>query len=150
MFHSFTHGCNRQPKDARDRKFAAPPPVDVETAVLLKGMPPVWDQCQLGSCTAHGSLAAFAFCDFQPGAATQALSRLQVYYDTRAMEGTADQDSGGNIRDAVKVLATNGAAPESLWPYDVGRFAAKPPDAVYAAAKRLEALEALLRHPEKE
>lgn len=141
MTHVFKHGWNRQPRDNRDRKLVAPPQVYVETAMLVKGMPAIMDQGNLGSCTAHGSLAAFEFCLFEPGAATESLSRLQVYYDTRAMEGTVDQDSGGNIRDAVKVLATIGAAPEALWPYDVTQFDVQPPASVYAAAIQKEALE---------
>ncbi len=95
-----------------------------------------------GNCTAHGSLAAFEFCRFQVGTVTQPLSRLQVYYDTRvAGGGDVTQDTGGVIRDAVKCLATTGAAPESMWPYNIDQFAVKPPQSVYDAALRMEALE---------
>ena len=142
MQHIFKHGWNRQPHDSRDRKLAVPQTVDVETVMLVKGMPPVMDQGQLGSCTAHGSLAAFEFCNFEPGLATEALSRLQVYYDTRVLGGNSpEDDSGGTIRDAVKVLATIGAIPEKLWPYDEGKFATKPPASAYAAASKWEATE---------
>jgi C1A family cysteine protease len=142
MTHVFKHGWNRQKPDSRDRKLVAPPSVYVETVTMVKGMPAIMDQGNIGSCTAHGSLAAFEFCLFQPGVFTEALSRLQVYYDTRVLGGgDPSQDSGGEIRDAVKVLATIGAAPEGLWPYDVGQFAVKPPQAVYAAAVQKEALE---------
>ena len=57
-------------------------------------------------------------------------SRLGIYYDERVLEGTVSTDAGAQIRDAVKVLATNGAAPETLWPYVPANFAMAPP-AVY-------------------
>ena len=141
MPHAFKHGWNRQPKDNRDRRLAPPPQVYIETEILTKGMPEVVDQATLGSCTAHGSLAAFEFLFFRPGVVTPPLSRLQVYYDTRVLGGDPGDDSGGTIRDAVKVLSTIGAAPEGLWPYDVSQFAMKPPDSVYAAAIKREASE---------
>ena len=142
MTHVFKHGWNRQQPDHRDLKFTPPPQAYVETAILTKGMPPIWDQGDLGSCTAHGSLAAFEFCLFEPGKITTPLSRLQVYYDTRAAGGgDPAEDSGGVIRDAVKCLATIGAAPEALWPYEVERFATQPPESVYEAAATMEALE---------
>ena len=142
MRHVFTHGWNRQKRDGRDFKLALPSEVYVETQILTKGMPPVWDQGQLGSCTAHGSLAAFEFCLFNLAVPVDPLSRLQVYYDTRVLGGSYPaEDSGGVIRDAVRVLASIGAAPEAMWPYDVGQFAIKPPQGVYDAAQRMEALE---------
>ena len=58
------------------------------------------------------------------------------YYDTRAVEGTTGSDVGGQVRDAIKVLATDGCAPESEWPYDVGMFAVKPAARLYVAAKQ--------------
>ena len=142
MPHIFKHGWNRQAPDSRDLKFTPPPQVYVETVMLAKGMPPIMDQGDLGSCTAHGSLASFEFCLFEPGVVTEALSRLQVYYDTRVLGGNDPaEDSGGVIRDAVKVLSTIGAAPEVVWPYDISQFAVKPLESVYDEARAMEALE---------
>ena len=64
MPHIFKHGWNRQAPDSRDLKFTPPPQVYVETVMLAKGMPAIMDQGNLGSCIAHGSLAAFEVCLF--------------------------------------------------------------------------------------
>jgi C1A family cysteine protease len=84
-------------------------------------MPPVFDQGELGSCTANSSGAAFAF---EHGGGPY--SRLQIYYNERKLEGTIEQDSGAEIRDAVKVLNKYGVALESEWPYDISKFTQAP------------------------
>src|SRR5258708_14942186 len=63
-------------------------------------------------------------------------SRLFIYYNEREMEGTVDSDSGGQIRDGVKSVAQQGDVPESEWPYDIGKFAEKPPAKCYADARK--------------
>jgi C1A family cysteine protease len=45
-------------------------------------------------------------------------SRLFIYYNERAMEGNTGIDSGAQIRDGVKSVATLGVCPETEWPYD--------------------------------
>lgn len=120
--------------DPRDRLYAATGPVpyafvDLE---LDPATPPVWDQGQLGSCTAHGTLACFLWASGKCGADDPMLSRLMLYWITRNMEGTADQDSGAQIRDAVKAT-TFGVAPEDLWPYDIEKFTVEPPREVREA-----------------
>jgi C1A family cysteine protease len=54
------------------------------------------------------------------------LSRLFVYYNERAMEGTVKSDSGAYIRDGIKTLVVNGVCTESLWPYSISKFKNKP------------------------
>ena len=105
--------------------------------------PRIWNQGELGSCTAHGCLRVFCTEAMKQGVTLPApapggapLSRLMEYYDTRAVEGTTGYDAGGQVRDAIKVLATNGCAPESDWPYDVAKFTDKPPAGAYTAAKQ--------------
>lgn len=127
--------------DDRDLLFAPPPVlehlpafVDLEPDAAT---PPVWDQGQLGSCTAHGTLACFLWASAKCGANDPMLSRLQLYYNTRVIECTVGEDSGAQIRDAVKATAA-GIAPEELWPYDVARFTVEPPaEAVQAAADNI-------------
>jgi C1A family cysteine protease len=100
---------------------------------LWPHVPPIWDQGQLGSCTAHGSLRAFVTEAMRQGitlpkapAGGAPLSRLAQYFWTRDLEGTTSYDAGGTVRDAIKVLATSGAAPESEWPYTISRFTSPP------------------------
>lgn len=105
------------------------PSVDLRTTGLL---PPVWDQGQLGSCTAHGSSAAYSYDLAKQGGPTGVCpSRLFVYYNTRIIEGTVSEDSGATIADAVKSLNRYGCPPETDWPYDTGRFTVKPPAQAY-------------------
>ena len=58
-------------------------------------------------------------------------SRLFIYYNERAMEGTVSSDAGGQIRDGVKSVNKQGAPPETDWPYDITKFAEKPPKKAY-------------------
>jgi C1A family cysteine protease len=90
---------------------------------LRAKMPPVVDQGDLGSCTANALAGAFGF--LHPKLA--AVSRLFLYYNERVIEHTVSQDAGAMIRDGVKVLNKIGVCLESTWPYNVAKFATKPP-----------------------
>ena len=61
-------------------------------------------------------------------------SRLYEYYNARSLEGTTSEDSGATIRDTIKAAAQYGVAHETLWPYDITKFAVKPPQSVYSEA----------------
>jgi len=65
------------------------------------------------------------------------ISARYIYYVARQFEGTTSYDNGVAIKDAVGVLAKEGAVEESVWPYKPGEFAAKPPAAVDTAARWL-------------
>jgi C1A family cysteine protease len=67
-------------------------------------------------------------------------SRLFIYYNERDIEGTVDSDSGAQIRDGVKSVNQQGAPPETDWPYDITKFAEKPPQAAYDDATQHEAI----------
>lgn len=132
------HGLGLIPDEHDDRDFRVSYRGDLPDFIDLESdpaMPAVWDQGQLGSCTAHGTLAAFAWASNKGGSNDPMLSRLQIYYNTRALEGTTDQDSGGQIRDAIKA-STQGVAPETDWPYDIAKFATKPSAKAVKAAKQ--------------
>lgn len=89
------------------------------------------DQGQLGSCTANALVGNLEFLMKKNGAPFADMSRLFVYYNERAMEGTIDQDAGAMIRDGIKTLAKQGCCKEVSWPYNIDRFAQKPPDNCY-------------------
>lgn len=61
-------------------------------------------------------------------------SRLFIYYNERAMEGTINEDSGAAIRDGVKSVNVNGVCKETLCPYVVSAFTMKPSPQAYAEA----------------
>jgi len=67
-------------------------------------------------------------------------SRLFIYYNERAMEGTVDTDSGAMIRDGMKSISKLGVCTEDTWPYDISQFTAKPPAKAYTEAKKHQAL----------
>jgi C1A family cysteine protease len=120
--------------DQRDFMYAAPAPFqqNIPPSVDLSGKcPPVYDQGQLGSCTANAIAAAIEFDQkkrFVP-------SRLFIYYNERVIEGTVASDSGAQIRDGIKSVATQGAPPETVWPYDIAKFSVTPPPVAYTDAK---------------
>src|SRR6476661_5903776 len=110
--------------DQRDLVFTAARVATVPPAVDLRpGCPPVYDQGQLGSCTANAIGAAIEYDrmkqnltpDFVP-------SRLFIYYNERVIERTVSTDSGAQIRDGIKSVAKQGVCPEPDWPYDISKF----------------------------
>ena len=130
--------------DARDYMYSAPEAVltKMPKKVDLRGtkMPPVWDQGELGSCTAQAIGSAFEFSQIKQGMKDFMPSALFIYYNERAMEGTIDTDSGAMIRDGMKSVAKIGVCPETIWPYVIPKFTEKPPAKAYTEAKKHQAL----------
>jgi C1A family cysteine protease len=124
--------------DARDRMYRAPRraaklPASVD---LRAGCSPVYDQGGLGSCTANAIAAAIEFDQRKQKLATLFQpSRLYIYYNERALEGTTASDSGAMLRDGIKTVASQGACPETMWPYDESKFADAPPTPCYKFGK---------------
>lgn len=142
--------------DQRDMTFSVPRPIakNIPPRIDLRAhCPPVYDQGQIGSCTANAIAGALEF-DLKKQKARRivAPSRLFIYYNERVIEGTVGSDSGAQLRDGIKSVAKAGACPEPEWPYDGtpanpdGTFppgakaATKPPASCYADARRYEAL----------
>jgi len=123
--------------DQRDHLYAAPPVflTDLPPSTDLRAScPAVYNQGKLGSCTANAVGAAIEFDrmlqklpDFVP-------SRLFIYYNERVIEGTVDFDSGAQLRDGIKTVASQGVCPESEWPYDIEKFTQKPSAQAYKDA----------------
>ena len=130
--------------DQRDHMYAAPPRVlaVLPTKVDLRAKcPPVVDQGELGSCTANAIANAHRFDQMKQKAKSDFLpSRLFIYYNERAMEGSINSDSGAQIRDGIKTLSQQGACPETLWPYDITKFTKKPPAKAFTAAEKHQAV----------
>src|SRR5712692_455639 len=62
-------------------------------------------------------------------------SRLFIYYNERAMEGTVRQDAGAQIRDGIKSVVRLGVCPEQEWPYSEP-FDSQPSHQCYIDAKK--------------
>jgi C1A family cysteine protease len=109
--------------DHRDFAYAAP-------HATLAALPPkadlrpqcpktIYDQGQLGSCTANAIAAAIEFDQIKQKVTEFMPSRLFIYYNERVMEGTSPSvDSGAQIRDGIKSVAKLGVCTETTWPYD--------------------------------
>jgi C1A family cysteine protease len=133
--------------DHRDLMFSArldvlrqlPAKVD-----LRPKCPPVYDQLQLGSCTANAIGGAIQFGrkkakqapDFVP-------SRLFIYYNERDFEHTIRTDAGARIRDGIRTVSKFGVCDEKEWLYsdtghpeqENGPFASGAPAAKKPPAK---------------
>src|ERR1044072_2216449 len=122
-------GWRRDRPHFRDHLFAVPtavlralpPPSD-----LRSGMPPVWDQGELGSCTGHGVGALVEYDWKRQKLPDYTPSRLFLYYQAGVMEGSINEDAGAEIRDVMKGVAKFGACHEHEWAYDISKFAVKP------------------------
>lgn len=132
------YGCLSKTDDARDYLFRVTAPWSGAFVDLTAGFPEApYDQGQLGSCVSNGTAAAVDFARAKQGlAALNRPSRLFVYYQGRVRGGyPINQDSGLQIRDGFTVIAKDGAPAEDTdWPYDIARFAEKPPAQAYTDA----------------
>jgi C1A family cysteine protease len=126
--------------DQRDFTYAAPSAVTKKLPPkvdLRSKCPAVYDQGQLGSCTANAIGGAFEFEAMKQNVADDFMpSRLFIYYNERVIEGTVKTDAGAQIRDGIKSINKQGVCPETLWPYDIKKFATKPGTACYTSATK--------------
>lgn len=112
-------------------------PIELPTTVDLRNMfPPIYDQGELGSCTANALCSVFEFetidqnidVGFKP-------SRLFIYYNERKLEGTINEDSGATLSTGIKSLIKYGVCSENICPYKVENFKKKPSTRAYKDAR---------------
>lgn len=137
------YGYKQDLKDNRDFKFsvnfnlsAAQLPQKTDFR-LGGGLPPVYNQLSLGSCTANAIAAMISFLVkgiFFP-------SRLFIYYNERLAEGTVNEDAGAYIRTGIKSINVHGVCPEKTWPYIIKKFADVPIPLAYRKAKLHQSLQ---------
>jgi C1A family cysteine protease len=130
------YGWRPQLPDRRDfvrNLDAAALPARVDLRSL---MPPVYDQGNLGSCTANAIAGAIEYDQMKQKKLSFAPSRLFIYYNERAIEGDVSKDAGAQIRDGIKSVASKGAPPETDWPYVESEFAVTPPAKAYGDAAK--------------
>lgn len=93
-------------------------------------LPPVFDQGQLGSCTANATAACFQYDGILDGKDPGLLSRLWIYYQERKLENDLGQgDTGAYGIDAFKAASKTGVCAETDWPYDISTFEGPVPPA---------------------
>lgn len=102
---------------------------------LRRACPPVYNQGNLGSCTANAAVFLVQYTEKEQTKTKRPVpSRLFHYYNTRVLQGTVNQDSGASIRNALKAFGS-GYCNETLWPYMPMQFKDKPSKAAYDAAR---------------
>lgn len=135
--HIFKLGWVPDIPDARDVLYAAPAKVlkKLPSKVNLSTkFPALYDQGELGSCTACAIGAAFQFLQKKQKLKNFIPSRLFIYYNERVVLGTINEDSGAMIRDGIKSMNKQGACQETMWPYKIEKFTQKPPKECYKEA----------------
>jgi len=106
-----------------------------QTVDLRSQFPPVYDQGNLGSCTANALCAVHEFetvdenidKGFKP-------SRLFLYYNERLVENTINEDSGALLSDGIKCMKRYGVCSEKYCPYVIEKFTQRPSPQAYADA----------------
>lgn len=139
------YGWNKDRPDARDHEFRGdvmPVQILPSKIDLTSGMPDtVFDQGQLGSCTANAIAMAVWFDMKKQKLGDYAPSRLFIYYNERDMEGTVNSDSGAMIRDGIKSINQIGVCPETDWAYIESQFTWKPNATAYVDAHKMLAVQ---------
>ena len=128
--------------DHRDYMYSFVP-VEIPIRVDLTSTgncPPVYNQGNLGSCTANAIAAVIDFIRKKQKEDFIYPSRLFIYYNEREMEDSVEYDSGAYIRDGIKSVVKQGVCSESIWPYDINLFTDKPSEKAYSEALNYQAL----------
>lgn len=124
----FAYTYKRDRIDKRDLRFSESvsphPEVVLPKSVDLRSKcPPVYDQGDLGSCTANAGCA----CRIMLLNNSEInLSRLFLYYIERAFEGEIKKDAGATLRDTCKTIYKIGVCEEKYMPYIENKFSQQP------------------------
>ena len=123
--------------DHRDKMYSVHIPTPLPQIIDLRPMDsPIFDQLNLGSCTANSLAGALQFLEKKDKVKYMELSRLFIYYGERAIEDTVNSDSGATIRDGIKTLANLGVCSEKCWPYNISKFTVQPNHNCYIEAAK--------------
>jgi len=115
-------------------------PAQPTTVDLRAKLPPVWDQGNIGSCTAFALCGCFSKCDKSFDA-----SKLFLYYNERYLDSLQGDnapgiDDGSTISQGVSALRKYGVCSTSKWPYVTSLVSTKPSQAAYTEGLLHQAL----------
>jgi C1A family cysteine protease len=127
--YDFTRYERTQASSARLQHFAlrGAAPAQVDNRQFCA---PVYDQGQLGSCTAFSMAKGLR--EYLQRSEKQdqvALSALWFYYNERKVDGDVGDDAGSTMTTGMNVLKDGGCATDVTWPYDITKFTDTPPSA---------------------
>lgn len=148
------YGWKRDLPDHRDIYYNKKLTENIEhkSIDLRMNCPEVYNQGELGSCTANSIAFLFEYDELKKKNETNSSflknsiennlmpSRLFIYYNERKMEGTINYDSGANIRDGIKSVNKIGVCSEKLWKYDITKFKMKPSKLCYSQATKYKSI----------
>lgn len=142
MQYKFKHGWKKDKLDIRDYSFnklvsyKSFSTVNLPSHVNLRRYCSyIEDQSDLGSCTGQALVGLMEYNLNINKKPYRDLSRLFVYYNERDIENSINEDSGAEIRDGIKSLASKGVCSEHIWPYDISKFRDKPSDIAFKQAE---------------
>lgn len=132
----YTYSYRQDKADKRDVKFSTDilPHSEVilpKTIDLRPKCPPVYDQGELGSCTANAGCTCRYLLMNNPQID---LSRLFLYYNERGLEGNVKKDDGATLRDTCKSIYKLGVCEEKYMPYNEEKFSQPPSRTAYINA----------------
>ncbi|MCU0686116.1 MAG: C1 family peptidase, partial [Polyangiaceae bacterium] len=115
---------------ARRAPAKLPPRVD-----LRPFMTAVENQGQTSSCVANAVAGAYEYLAKRHlGEEAYDVSRLFIYYNARDLGGSADEDGGSFIGDAIEGLKRYGACSERTWPFEESAVVERPSDDSFGEA----------------
>ncbi|AYV86081.1 MAG: hypothetical protein Solivirus5_9 [Solivirus sp.] len=130
---------------ATDKLYASHPKFGTEQLETLPfevdlrdQMPPVYDQGQLGSCTANAGCAAFEYDERAQQEIEGGIkpSRRFLYFIERELDNDINQDGGSTLRTCISAIDQFGICNEDLCPYSEADFAVKPSEEAYSQASQ--------------
>lgn len=132
----FFGGWHPSLPDHRDYIYEAPMMASLPSSVDLRfQMPPVYDQGNVGSCTAQALGALLQYDAIKQNKVNKNTpSRLFIYYNERVLQNTVNSDSGASMRVGIQSIVQWGFCDETLWVHDTTKFKTKPTPPAYSAA----------------
>ncbi len=143
------YGWVRSRPDFRDHPFAAaghllralPPQIDLAATPAPAPYDPPWQQGELGACGPFAAAADVVYAALRQDLieAPPLPSTLFVYWVTRYLMGTVQQDSGVDNRTMLRAIAKFGWCDEQTWPYGQD-YRKQPPKACFdqAASRKIQ------------
>lgn len=106
---------------------------------LRKWCPPIFDQGNLGSCTANAGSGLLEYVEIKTKGKYIEASRIFLYKVTRDLMHEKG-DTGAYLRNTMEAMVLTGIVPEEYLPYDISRFDEEPTAFCYAVAGNYKSL----------
>lgn len=134
MIYDFTVRPSKQ--DFRDLAYQITDPSYISDIDLREWNSPVQDQGHAGSCVSNALTSAYELMvRHQYPDKFVELSRLFVYYNSRVIEESINEDAGIlYIKDSLDSITKQGVCSEELWPYNLESLTSSPTPECYADA----------------